>query len=743
MRIHERLFLNPFEKWFRHGKFPMAFLFHILLLVLVSMQVLFYVARDVDHIWRTTRHLSSLFLNIREGKLTISRPVDMQDALANVVVTYFDINNASLVHYEFLDHDLLKAMIKFRNGTDMHMSLTREHFKEPGYLHSSMPFLFDNQLQTVEFISMTCGFLEKMPEGSHWPWLSRAWQSGSHLTYTWHLALEFDGSVVGEFWGRLRSKVGTVAGADIGNGVVLKDMLNFVVLIIAVICIGLISKKVCRSSRIGLAMRRRIAAARAEAEQHGDGSFSNVDVLPWGALFSSWWIVSIASHALQIAASLTCLQPTDDLTRRFSLLGWSCFFTWMSICQYFEFFPAYYTTFSTTQNGLISICKYMISVIPIFTAFMFLGMCLFWQVESFRSPSVSYASLFSMLNGDSIRRTFTDVEEGAGWLSTLYLYLFIFVFTYIVLNVNITIIQESFIAAKSETPELGAGMPQAHRDGTWTSALEERPLESASGVSLQEWVGLTSPPERGIGTRQTSNSNPGSPEFGRATLLDEHSSNAEQLSRRGSTSSIPGSDDLSKTPPRRGSQEPLLHPPELMDAQVAPGSRQRRRSTSPSMPSVTASFSDSSCRRMSPRFTRNPRLQRTLAVAFPEDLPNAQESVAGGTNHESTDSQWSIDLEGFQPSTCSAGFSLSSGTQYTSTEAPSTDLITPANTLLWTTTLPLLTHALRTMAPPSMEELGGTCNWQDLEARLLEHCEAASIALARLRMARVDRGANT
>jgi hypothetical protein len=168
------------------------------------------------------------------------------------------------------------------------------------------------------------------------------------------------------------------------------------------------------------------------------------------ALISKWWLFSLAANLVQIAASALSLQ-SHTVNERFVMLGWSSFFAWLTICQYFEHFPGYYSTFSTISGGISSVCRFMLSVMPILSAFAFLGMCLFWKASIFQGPGAAYASLFALLNGDMVHDSFLIVGDSAGIVGYIYIYAFIFIFIYVVLNVNITIIEEAFYKAREKS----------------------------------------------------------------------------------------------------------------------------------------------------------------------------------------------------------------------------------------------------------------------------------------------------
>merc|ERR1712232_1259182 len=167
-------------------------------------------------------------------------------------------------------------------------------------------------------------------------------------------------------------------------------------------------------------------------------------------MFNLWWFFSIAANIVQIYnASLNFCTFLNVCSRNYvsakiSACGWSCFFASLNICQYFEYFPAYYSLFDTMVHGIASVGRFILSVVPVMLAFAFLGMCLFWKIDLFQGTDHAIPTLFALLNGDSIQSTFAAVYARAGFLGHIYLYAFIFFFIYIILNINITIIEEAY-----------------------------------------------------------------------------------------------------------------------------------------------------------------------------------------------------------------------------------------------------------------------------------------------------------
>ena len=62
------------------------------------------------------------------------------------------------------------------------------------------------------------------------------------------------------------------------------------------------------------------------------------------------------------------------------------------------------------------------SIVPVFIGFSFLGMCLFWKSHNFSTPGETLFTLFSMMYGDVIRETFTDISFEKYLAANLFMY---------------------------------------------------------------------------------------------------------------------------------------------------------------------------------------------------------------------------------------------------------------------------------------------------------------------------------
>ena len=75
--------------------------------------------------------------------------------------------------------------------------------------------------------------------------------------------------------------------------------------------------------------------------------------------------------------------------------------------------------------------------------------------ESFSGVKVACVTLFSLLNGDSVRAIFQELYIKFPVSSQIFLYSFISLFIYVALNICIVIIEETFYSIRPTKAALG------------------------------------------------------------------------------------------------------------------------------------------------------------------------------------------------------------------------------------------------------------------------------------------------
>ena len=87
---------------------------------------------------------------------------------------------------------------------------------------------------------------------------------------------------------------------------------------------------------------------------------------------------------------------------------------------------------------------------PVFIGYAILGKCIFWRSEFFATLTNAIASLFALMNGDSVYFIFDDLIKNHYFLGTIYCYSFCIMFIVIVMNIFLGIIGEAFVTKKEK-----------------------------------------------------------------------------------------------------------------------------------------------------------------------------------------------------------------------------------------------------------------------------------------------------
>ena len=153
-------------------------------------------------------------------------------------------------------------------------------------------------------------------------------------------------------------------------------------------------------------------------------------------IFDGWSIICLIGNMLQILGSVLILINSQSLLL-FSnvVIGFGSMIAYINMGRYIEDNPDYSTINETIIRSLPKVLRYLLGVLPIFMGFMFfgkflfkLGICVFWRSERFTSISSTVIALFSLINGDSVYSTFSDLKQTSYFLGQIYLYLFCIIF---------------------------------------------------------------------------------------------------------------------------------------------------------------------------------------------------------------------------------------------------------------------------------------------------------------------------
>lgn len=161
--------------------------------------------------------------------------------------------------------------------------------------------------------------------------------------------------------------------------------------------------------------------------------------------FDFWFLLGIVSNMVQMWASILVLSQeisSKEYHGTYSievLVGFSCFLSWFNLIRYLEYNKSIFTISNILKRSLPQMLLFIIGFIPIFMAYVFLGVSLFWRYEKFKDPNEATMSLFSLIMGDSIFYFLSTVNR-YGLLSLIYFFSFLIVFFMAIQNIFVSII---------------------------------------------------------------------------------------------------------------------------------------------------------------------------------------------------------------------------------------------------------------------------------------------------------------
>lgn len=132
-------------------------------------------------------------------------------------------------------------------------------------------------------------------------------------------------------------------------------------------------------------------------------------------------------------------------------LGLGCMLAWLVTLRYLGKAETYNDMLAAFGKAAPAIGRAIVSSIPLFIAYAFLGMSIFWESRRFSDFSKSCFTLFALMHGDMMWDTYSDMTQVDLVNAQLYLYSYIFVAVCVIANVFTIIVEEGFMQQKHDT----------------------------------------------------------------------------------------------------------------------------------------------------------------------------------------------------------------------------------------------------------------------------------------------------
>ncbi|XP_017283181.1 mucolipin-1a [Kryptolebias marmoratus] len=176
---------------------------------------------------------------------------------------------------------------------------------------------------------------------------------------------------------------------------------------------------------------------------------------------NGWYILLIISDIFTITGSIIKIGIESKTMSSYDLcgilLGTSTLLVWVGVIRYLTFFQKYNILIITLQAAFPNVIRFCCCVAVIYLGYCFCGWIVLGPYHvKFRSLSSVSECLFSLINGDDMFVTFSEMQESSPlvWVfSQLYLYTFISLFIYMVLSLFIALITGAYETIKHQTQE--------------------------------------------------------------------------------------------------------------------------------------------------------------------------------------------------------------------------------------------------------------------------------------------------
>ncbi|KAM9313742.1 mucolipin-1a [Pholidichthys leucotaenia] len=176
---------------------------------------------------------------------------------------------------------------------------------------------------------------------------------------------------------------------------------------------------------------------------------------------NGWYILLIISDILTITGSIIKIGIESKNMSSYDicsiLLGTSTLLVWVGVIRYLTFFQKYNILIITLRAAFPNVIRFCCCVAVIYLGYCFCGWIVLGPYHvKFRSLSMVSECLFSLINGDDMFATFSEMEDSNSlvwFFSQVYLYTFISLFIYMVLSLFIALITGAYETIKHQTHE--------------------------------------------------------------------------------------------------------------------------------------------------------------------------------------------------------------------------------------------------------------------------------------------------
>eukprot|EP00049_Salpingoeca_infusionum_P022300 m.6005 g.6005 ORF g.6005 m.6005 type:complete len:741 (-) comp5116_c0_seq2:435-2657(-) len=441
----QRMTTSPFTKYTKYKRFPFKFSMTILLLISVTCM---FVVRNIQY--------SNFIANTSDSIRYLLGNQGESDELTGITYLYSVDQVTEHMQTAVSNYLTFKTMSpsKVEVSSSVNMTLDSIHNTEHAVATADAPLgPFTNVslakvaavFHTLQQITLYFTFENQQ---------LRSYGAGlMDVNYTWQCQGIYDFSVTG---GRVQFEVQVSSGIADSSSYLLV-IINSLVILFALPSLILTTKSLIKSYHAFAYAKANLSTSRTSPKDIIWADLSLSDKL---AFFNMWHVTSSVADLMLIVGGCTNFSRQlgyrkDDhaaLSVTDVLQGLGAFFAWISLLKYFEWNVELYMLILAVKASIGRVLKFIVTVAPVYIAFMVLGVAFFYDHEDlFGDFFKSSATIFALLNGDSILLVFQELQTHANGgyklMAHIYVYAFGVVGITIVLNVFIFIIESGYDAA--------------------------------------------------------------------------------------------------------------------------------------------------------------------------------------------------------------------------------------------------------------------------------------------------------
>eukprot|EP00299_Pterocystis_sp_00344_P000069 c10021_g1_i1.p1 GENE.c10021_g1_i1~~c10021_g1_i1.p1 ORF type:complete len:716 (+),score=156.34 c10021_g1_i1:24-2171(+) len=464
----QRTGVDPLTKWIKYGRPPIKLGIHLVLVILTTLQVVNYSDTTITYLrasYGTWNHIivgqpdvsagSSMYLyEVDETLNHINQTVDQfYNLVSTSVGRYFWVKDSDGMivqpQLEVWAFDVDEKDCPFSGKAEItnckiHSTTSVCTLEDPlgGIPENDTRQFFD------QLVRMKLTFRVK----------NTAILQDRSLCYIWNIVSTYDftsrGGRIYLSWTASRRVC-----SDAQTYWYMSPMESLVLLAGAILLFSFMSliltfKAISRSVSLYLGTKKRLYF-RDSSESYWDSLSFKDKLIVLRKFFDVWHVIVTFGNACNVMSSIAGIMIDlgslpDSSFYRF-MTGMGCMFAWINMIRYLEYNEKSYALILTLKNGTPGVLRFAVGAAPVFVGYALFGVVYFGaDTELFDTVDNACATLFALLNGDSVLQIFTTLYHTSPFVSRFYLYTFVGLFIFAVFNIFVAIIEEAFRNSKSE-----------------------------------------------------------------------------------------------------------------------------------------------------------------------------------------------------------------------------------------------------------------------------------------------------